>query len=168
MIDAVLLHVSAAFEKKFRCPVSFADERPAQRGGMDAWSCHFVRIGRRQLVMAMHDASLFSLILPTAGMKGFDGYLMRLVERIAEEWARHGLTFDPNNQTVMVVRRSDKSRIGSMNDAISMMRFYHERAREEGEAIDLDDMERRANMTPYKALGFDDPVRHLKKLREME
>jgi len=162
----VLLHVSAAFEKKFRCPVSFADERPVQGGRVDAWSCHFVRVGRREMVVAMHDASLFTLILPTAGMKGFDGFLMRFIERVAEEWTRHGLEFDPNDQTVMVVRRSDRSRIGSMNDAIQLMRFHHELAREEGEQLDLGDMERRSNQTPYKALGYDLPIERLQRLQE--
>ena len=166
MIAIVLLHVSAAFEKKFRCPVSFADERPEQTGGMDAWSCHFFRIGRREVVMAMHDASLFTLILPTAGMKGFDGFLMRLIERIAEEWTRYDLPFDPDNQTVMVVRRSDKSRIGSMNDAINLIRFYHERARDNGTDLNLSDMERRSNETPYKTLGYNNPMEKLRSLGE--
>ncbi len=55
-----------------------------------------------------------------------------------------------------------------MNDAINMMRFYHELARDEGGELDLDDMERRSNMTPYKTLGYNSPGRLLKELRDRQ
>ncbi|MEM1083565.1 MAG: hypothetical protein AAGI48_05545 [Verrucomicrobiota bacterium] len=162
----MVLFVSAAFEKKFGCPVSHAGECPTQTGRMNAWSCHFVRIGRKSVVVAMHDASLFTLVLPTAGMRGFDGFLVRLVERVGEKWIRRGLPFDPNDQRVMVLRRSDRSRIGSMNDMVQMMRFYHELARDEGSEVDFAEMERRSNETPYKSIGYNSPSRLLAELGE--
>ena len=77
---------------------------------------------------------------------------------------KHGAEFDPNNQTVIVLPRTDRPLIGSMNDAMSMIRFYDDLAKAERAELDLADMERRSNMTPYKALGYESPDRLLARM----
>ncbi|MEO7099791.1 MAG: hypothetical protein ABI162_10550 [Luteolibacter sp.] len=116
----------------------------------------------------MNDATLYTLILPATGVKGFPDLWMRLLARIEEVWARHGLAFDPNNQSVIVMARTDRSLIGSTNDAIKLIRIYDDVARDEKAELDLMKMEQRSNETPYKALGYEDPERLMAKaLRAM-
>jgi hypothetical protein len=89
---------------------------------------------------------------------------MRMLGRIAEVWMKHGAEFDPANQTVMVLPRTNRSLIGSMNDAVALIRFYESFANAERVELDLADMENRSNMTPYKALGFEQPDRLLARM----
>ena len=67
----MILRASAAFTKRFKCQLSHEGERLPQERRLDAWSCHFVRIGRKPLVVAMNDATLYTLIFPVTGVKGF-------------------------------------------------------------------------------------------------
>ena len=160
----MILRASAAFTKRFKCQLSHGGERIPQERRLDAWSCHFVRIGRKPLVLAMNDATLYALIFPVKGVKGFPELWMEMLGRIAEVWMKHGAEFDPANQTVMVLSRTDRSLIGSMNDAVALIRFYNDLANAEREELDLADMERRSNMTPYKALGYEHPDRLLARM----
>jgi len=162
----MILRASAAFTKRFKCDLSHKGERLPQERRLDAWSCHFVRIGRKPLVVAMNDATLYTLIFPVTGVKGFPELWLRMLGRIAEVWMRHGAEFDPDNQSVMVLPRTDRSLIGSMNDAVGLIRFYDENARDEGKELDLMEMEWRSNETPYKALGYENPERLLAKMLE--
>jgi hypothetical protein len=98
------------------------------------------------------------------GVKGFPELWMRMLGRIAEVWMKHGAEFDPNNQTVIILPRTDRSLIGSMNDAVAMIRFHDDLAKSERVELDLSDMERRSYMTPYKALGYGRPDRLLARM----
>ncbi len=157
----MILRVSADFTKRFKCELSFEGEKVPQEKRLDGWSCHFIRLGRKPLVVAMNDATLYMLIVPVTGVKGFTDVWLRLVGRIAEVWERHGADFDPTNQTVMVMARTNRSLIGSMSDAISLMRFRNDDARFDGQEPDLAELEMMSNRTPFKANGFEYPERVL-------
>lgn len=155
----MILRVSAAFTKQFKCDLSQAGEQVLQPRRLDAWSCHFIRLRRKPLVVVMNDATLYTLILPATGVKGFPALWLRLHGRIGEVWARHGVAFDPDNQTVILLSRTNRSLSGSMNDAIQLIYFYDDRARAEGRELDLVTMEARSNQTPYQALKYEWPER---------
>jgi hypothetical protein len=160
----MILRASAAFTERFKCQLSHEGERLPQERRLDAWSCHFVRIGRKPLVVAMNDATLYTLIFPVTGVKGFPELWLRMLGRIAEVWMKHGAEFDPHNQSVIVLPRTNRSLIGSMNDAVAMIRFYDDLAKVECVELDLADMESRSNMAPYKALGYEHPDRLLARM----
>lgn len=153
----MILRASADFTKRFKCELSFEGERVPQQKRLDAWSCHFVRLGRTPLVVTMNDATLYMLIIPVTGVKGFAGIWLKLLERIGEVWERHGATFDHENQTVIVLPRTNRSLIGSMSDAINLMRFRNEDAICDGEELSLEKLEKLSNRTPSKAIGFEYP-----------
>ena len=155
----MILRVSATFAKQFKCLVSQVGENLPQERRLDAWSCHFIRVRRKPLVVVMNDATLYTLILPATGMKSFPELWLKLLGRIGEVWKRHGVDFDPDNQTVILLSRTNRSLIGSMNDAIMLIRIYDDDARDEKTELDLMEMEARSNQTPYKALGFEQPER---------
>lgn len=157
----MILRVSAAFAKQFKCLVSHAGENVPQERRLDAWSCHFIRVRRKPLVVVMNDATLYTLILPVAGVKGFPDLWLKLLGRIGEVWTRHGVDFDPNNQAVVLLSRTNRSLIGSMNDATLLIRIYDDDAREEKAELDLMEMEARSNQTPYKVLEYGSPERRM-------
>jgi hypothetical protein len=168
----MILRVSAAFAKQFKCDLSHEGERLPQERRMDSWSCHFVRVRRKPLVVVMNDATLYTLILPVSGAKKFPDLWMRLLDRMADVWERHGVAFDTNHQSVVVMARTNRSLIRLMNDAILLIRHYDFNAGDEGRELDLAAMEIRSNQTPYKALGFVLPeelmTQALKAISEME
>jgi len=157
----MILHVSAAFQKRFKCDVSLPGKRlPQDRTRLDGWSCHFIRLGTTPLVVAMHDATLYTLVIPAKGVKSFGDLWRLLLGRIAETWREHGEEFDPENQTVMVLPRTDRSRIGSMNDAILMFRWHRSAVMD----IGLEELEERSNRTPYKAIDYKQPKELLSRM----
>lgn len=51
----MILRVSDDFAKRFKCELSFDGEKVPQKKRLDAWSCHFIRLGRKPVVVAMND-----------------------------------------------------------------------------------------------------------------
>lgn len=160
----IIIHASHAFAKRYRCPLSLPGEKVAQPGRLDAWSAHFVRIGRKPVVMMMNDASFWSIILPATGLTTLEKLLPVFFDRVAEVWSANGVDFDAANQSVLFFLRSNRSLIGSMNDAIRMIRFADEHARDAGEEMDWPNMENDLNGMPYGALPDTFPDVALAKL----
>ncbi len=153
----MILQVSAAFSKQFKCVLSHVGEQVAQERRLDSWSCHFIRVRRKPLVVVMNDTTLYMLILPVAGVKGFPELWLKLLGRIGEIWKRYGVEFDLANQTVTLLSRTNRSLIGSMNDAVMLIQIYDENAKDEQKELDLVAMETRSNQTPYKVLKYEWP-----------
>jgi hypothetical protein len=158
-VGVMILRVSAAFTKRFKCQLSHEGARVPQEKRLDSWSCHFIRVRRKPLVVVMNDATLYTLILPVTGVKGFPELWLKLLGRIGEVWTRHGVDFDSDNQEVILLSRTNRSLIGSMNDAALLIRIYDENAKDEQKELDLIEMETRSNQTPYKALKYEWPER---------
>ncbi|MES2996939.1 MAG: hypothetical protein V4733_09025 [Verrucomicrobiota bacterium] len=154
----MILHASAAFVKRFKCDVTGVDKAWSQSPRMDAWSSHHVRLGTTPLVLAMHDMSLYTLLIPAKGARTFADVWMRMVGRICETWWQHGAEFDPNNQAVIVLPRSDRRRIGSMNEMVHHLRWMH------SDGCDLIEMEHRINQTPLRTISYNSPARKLAEL----
>ena len=154
----MILHASAAFVKRFKCAVSAADPWHGQGRRIDEWSCHYVRLGTMPVVVAMHDATLFTLVIPVTGVKTFGDFWRLFLLRVAGTWAAYGAEFDPANQTVVVLPRTDRTRIGSMNDAIQRFRWHRAHGDEP------DGLEASANRMPYKAIDYSCPVDLLERM----
>jgi len=160
----IIIHASRDFAKRYQCQLSLPGEKVEQAGRLDAWSAHLVRINRKPLVMMMNDASLWSIIIPATGLTTLEKLLPVFLERVAEVWCSHGVAFDPSNQNVVFFSRTNRSLIGSMNDAISQMRFVEEGARLDGKPMDWGEMEDYLNKMPYGAMKYDRPKERLAQL----
>lgn len=160
----IIIHASRDFAKRYRCQLSLPGEKVEQAGRLDAWSAHYVRIGRKPVAMMMNDASLWSIIIPATGVTTMAQFLPIFLERVAEAWATHDAEFDPSNQNVVFFSRSNRSLIGSMNDAVSQMHFSERMAREEGRPMDWNEMEDYLNQMPYGAMKYDRPKERLARL----
>ena len=154
----MILHASAAFVKRFKCSVSAAGPWSVQGRRIDEWSCHYVRLGTMPVVVAMHDATLYVLVVPVTGVKTFGDFWRLFLLRVAETWVEYGAEFDPVNQTVIVLPRTDRTRIGSMNDAIQSFRWHRAHGDKQ------DGLEARANRMPYKAIDYAYPVDLLERM----
>jgi hypothetical protein len=148
-----IIHVSRDFAKRYRCELSLPGERVLQAGRLDSWSAHVVRISRKPMALFMNDATLWSMIVPATGVTSLADILRIFLDQVADVWGSHGAAFDPSNQDVLFFSRSNRSLIGSMNDAASMMRYAEELAREEKTPADWDEVEGHLNRTTYKAIG---------------
>ncbi|MFT5470319.1 MAG: hypothetical protein ACI8UO_005447 [Verrucomicrobiales bacterium] len=105
-----------------------------------------------------------SIIIPATGVTTLPKFLLMFMERIAAIWVAHGVAFDASNQSVVFFFRSNRSLIGSMNDAISQVRLVEETAREENRPMDWKEMEVYLNQTPYGSIKYDRPRERLKGL----
>lgn len=103
--------------------------------------------------MMMHDATLWSVIIPATEVTTLPKFLGIFLGRVAEIWASHGATFDPANQDLIFFPRSNRPLIGSMNDAVSMMHLAERLAVEEKKTLDWGELEDHLNRTFYKAIG---------------
>lgn len=160
----VIIHASKKFVKRFKCDVSLKGHRVLQPGRLDAWSAHLVRVGRPSLVLLMNDASLYSLIIPAKGLRSFAAFLRVALPEIANALERHGGFFDSNNTDVIVLARSSRSLIGSMNDAVRIIRFYHEDALAMGEESHLPMIQGKLNQNIYSAIDYEMPHERLERL----
>lgn len=147
----MILRASAAFAKRFKCAFSTPGPWSGKKRRSDEWSCHLIRLGPLPVVVAMHDATLYVLVIPVTGVKTFEAFFRLFLARVKETWERSGSDFDSENQSVIVLSRTDRTRIGSMNDAILSFRLN----RAHGDS--LESLETKANHTPYKAIGYNLP-----------
>jgi hypothetical protein len=157
----MILHLSNALTKRLKCPVSFKGTPVIQANRLDAWSGHCFRMGKFEHVMMMNDASLYTIVMPARGLNSINAFLSGFLPRVASIWSANGGQFDPLNQEIIVLNRTNRSLIGSMNDAIhSAKAFYEFKIGEKFQRT----LEYHLNNTPYKTLGFESPSRLLPKL----
>lgn len=113
----MIINVSASFVKRLHCPVSFADRRPIHLGWLDSWSADIFRSDAGQCALMMNDTSLSMVAVPLKDIRTFEQFLPVFLHRAARIFKEAGGTLDPASQTVMILRRSDRSLIGTMNEA---------------------------------------------------
>ncbi len=112
----------------------------------------------------MNDASLYTILMPARGLTSIDSFLKAFLPKVAEVWHRFDSEFDAQNQQVIVLKRTNRSLIGSMSDAIQSAKFYHEFNLNKTYSFGPTDLEERLNMAPYKALQYSAPFELLQKL----
>jgi len=160
----MIIHASKDFAKRFKCELSGAGQTVLQAGRLDAWSGHVFRVRRISFTLLMNDATLYSIIIPTTGLTTLPALLKVFLPRVSRLWAMHGASLDPDNQSVMVLPRSNRSLIGSMNEAVKSLQFFHDVMEVDEAPFDLTRIETRLNDTYYKAINQEKPARLLPKL----
>ena len=160
----MILHLSKQLADRLKYHFSMEGMPVIQAGRLDSWSGHCFRIGRIEYVIMMNDACLFSILMPAKGLTSVESFLDAFLPRVAKAWQEHGGTIDCLNQEVIILKRSNKSLIGSMTEAVKMIKFYAEYDREEHPNYTPMDLEERLNTTPYKAIGYEITHRRLSRL----
>ena len=135
-----------------------------QRKTLDSWSGHVFKLGRSPMVLFMHDASLWHILIPAKGITTLEKLLPLFLARVRQVWSDHGVEFDDKNLSLGFLPRSDRSLIGSMNDAIHQIRCYAEMGLKIDDPTGLAEIEDRLHKTPYSSLGYGFPDRKLNEL----
>ena len=110
------------------------------------------------------DESLSSIIIPLKGVKTFEVFLPLMFEREAKLFGKHGLSFDASNQQVIIVPRSNRSLIGTMNEAKLLIQDSVYCDCDHVGVIDCESLEHSLNETPYSRIGYDTPDMRLQKM----
>ena len=160
----MILHLSKQLIERLKCSISLQGVPVIQAGRLDAWSGHCFRIGRVEHVMMMNDASLYTILMPARGLTSIGSFLKVFLPRVAEVWHQHHAEFDIKNQEVIVLKRTNRSLIGSMNDAILATKFHYGYTPDEPNRFGPTSIEERLNMVPYKAIQYAAPFELLSKL----
>lgn len=108
-----------------------------------------------------NEETLTTVIVPLSGVRDFNQFLPLFLARVAALWRQFGASFDPLNQSVIVLKRTERALIGSQNDIIRMLRFHIEDALDEWEAVDWPSAEGFINSTPFRLIAYAHPIDEL-------
>ena len=150
----MIIRASERFVERLRCAVSLSGRDVVQYPRLDGWNGDIFHSRSGQCAMLMNDASLAMVVIPLKGITTFDQLLGIFFQRAARLFADAGGVLETGNQTVIVLRRSDRSMIGTMNAAKEHARFAIEVALEE---IEWDKLEDRLNGRPFATLDYACP-----------
>lgn len=154
----MVIYGSATFVSRLKCQVSMPDQRPTQVPSPDGWSGDVLRVrGAAPVAVLMHDATLATLLIPLTGVRRFDDLLPRVLPRMGHLFPSSDFT----NQDIVVLRRSNRRLIGSMNDAKRLAEAVVVDQRASGEPTDWNQAEDFINGTPFSILGYQTPTQAL-------
>ena len=160
----MIIHSSKDFVKRYKCRLSTLAGNTPQPGKMTSWSAHFFRVGPTPLVLFMHDASLWPILIEVKGVTKLEVLLPLFLERVMDLFRAHEHVFDNQNQSVIFMSRSNRSLIGSMNDAIQLIRIHVEEIRGEGGEVSWLGLDSCIMDTPFSAIGYQSPLDRLRDL----
>lgn len=161
----MILHVSKAFAGRMKCAISLPDQRPLQRAVLDSWSADILKVRKGGAVaVVMNDASLTTVIVPLKSIRKFEEFIAAFLKRAAARFADQGGQLDSGNQTLIVLSRSDRSLIGTMNEARFILGNCISDGLEGGDDIDWDRVEGYMNEVIYSRIEYDRPSDRLRKL----
>jgi hypothetical protein len=156
----MILHLSRALAKRLKCDLSFKESKVAQTGREDSWSADIFRIPRAGThALIMHDASLWPLIMDLRVYKTYESFLQHLLLHIEASYMMANGDFDGANITVVATKRSNRSIIGSMNNAIYLIESYVEQAMTVDNEIDWLDVQSHLANTPFMSLPDHFPAK---------
>ena len=135
----MILYGSAIFVQRLKCQVSLREERPTQPQTEDGWSGDILKLPRVEPVaVMMHDVSLATIIVPLRAVCRFDEFLPRFLDRIGPLYQSVDGSINPANQSILVLRRTNRRLIGSMNNTKQLIGFTVADQRQAGEEVGLD------------------------------
>jgi len=161
----MILHASKAFTEHMKCKVSGPNRRLPHHASLDSWSIDYFKVTKGgAYALVMNDASLSTIIIPLKGIKTFEVFLPLMLARVADFLGRYGLPFDASNQSVIILPRSNRSLIGTMDEAKVLIQdsVYYD-VNHVG-IIDWESLEQELNETPYSRIDYDTPDMRLRRV----
>jgi hypothetical protein len=142
---------------------------PEQIPAIYEWYANLLLVDRRKCCFFTQPTTLFSFFVPGLKKADFTEYGTTFRENLRQALHREG--FDdgladfivPANQAIGILKTTDRSVRGSMNDLIRMTRGYVEIAG--GLAhCDIQGVNHNLNRAPMKALGYGHPIDAFRRL----
>lgn len=120
----MIIHASKNFVTKLKCSVSLSKYRPTNVQVFDEWTGDLLKIKQRELVaVMMHNETLATVIVPLRGIRSFQDFLPLFLRKVNQLLKPVGASIAEANQNVLVLRRTNRPVIGSMNDAKELIEF---------------------------------------------
>ena len=155
----VIIRPSALLAKRLKCNITESPTLPDQQRDMSSWSGDlFTFRGVGSHALMMHDATLFMFLVPLEGIRSFEPFVIRFQDRVAAIWSSVGASFDSQNQNVVALKRSNRSLIGTMNEAKWLLEGDVIQALENFRAVDWAVVEHQMNEVPYSVLKYRRPL----------
>jgi len=161
----MILHASKSFTEHLKCEVSGPNRKLPHHSSLDSWSIDLFKLTKvGAYALVMNDTSLSSIIIPLKGVRDFEVFLPLMLARVAELFVQHGKGIDPKNQSVIILPRSNRSIIGTMNEAKYLVQDGISCDLEHVGEVDWESLENELNETPYSRIDYDTPDKRLRKL----
>ena len=112
----------------------------------------------------MHDASLWPILFEVKGVTKLEDLLPLFLERVMDLFRAHEHVFDAKNQSLIFLPRSNRSLIGSMNDAINTLKFHAQDFQSMGKTNIWLGLEAFIVKTPFSAIDYQSPLDRLREL----
>lgn len=161
----MIIRPSAQLAKRLKCEITEAPSLPEHQRHLSSWSGDlFAFRGVGSHALMMHDATLFTFLVPLEGIRSFEPFVVRFLDRVAAIWSSLGASFDPQNQNVVALKRSNRSLIGTMNEAKRLLGGDMIHSLENIGTLNWTIVEHQMNEVPYSVLKYRRPIDALRKL----
>lgn len=155
-----------------RCTQKLLAELRIKRGQVaetdeTGWHANLLRIERRKCVLFTHDETLFSFLLCGLTRPDFEHFHHVFGQGLFKAMLGSGFDTDqiePMLETTLEIRfakTNNRRVLGSMNDMAQMLEWTIS-SRGGLAATDPADLQRLLNETPFKAIGYDQPIRRMR------
>ena len=131
-----------------------------------SWHANLFYLNRKKCLLLTHNESIYSLFLYNVVKKEVPTLTERIKKQLKEQMRRDDFTIAQiahmleSLGEIHYAKTSDRSVLGYMNDMVHAVKWY---AEYDG-TVDVSDLNRRINETPYKKAEFAYPKDELKHL----
>jgi hypothetical protein len=132
------------------------------------WHANLLRFDHYRCVIFTHDATLFSFLTYPLGRLDDEHVSELFGQGLFKALLRSGLSQEQiecmldTARDIQVARTNNRRVLGTMNDMASMLEWV---IRQAGGVTNADpaELQRLLNETPYKAIGYDEPLQRLRR-----
>ena len=161
----MIIHASKNFVTKLKCSVSLSKHKPTNVQAFDEWTGDLLKVKQRELAaVMMHNETLATVIVPLRGIRSFEGFLPLFLRKVNQLLKTFGASIDGVNQNVLVLRRTNRPVIGSLNDAKQLIEFGVIEQLDIREPLDWDKAAQFINRTPFSLIDQRTPSEALANL----
>ena len=161
----MIIYASKIFVTKLKCLVSLSKHRPTHLQAFDEWTGDLLKVKQRELAaVMMHNDSLATVIIPLRGIRRFEEFLPLFSRKVNQLLKTFGASIDEANQNVLVLRRTNRPVIGSLNDAKQLIEFGVIEQLDNREPLGWDKAAEFINHTPFSLIDQRTPSEALANL----
>ena len=160
-----IIHASKNFVTKLKCSVSLSKHRPTHVQAFDEWTGDLLKVKQREMAaVMMHNNSLAAVIVPLRGIRSFEEFLPLFLRKVNQLLKTFGASIDEANQNVLVLRRTNRPVIGSLNDAKELIEFEVIEQLDIRQPLDWNKAAEFINRTPFSLIDQKTPSEALASL----